>query len=664
MRALHIDIETFNELDLLKVGLFKYVSHPSFEIILFSYRFSDELFTTTIDLLSGERIPEEVVEFIYLDKNIKKAWNVFFEFECLKRYFSENYIELAELQFKNWFCTMTKAAYNGYPLKLESSALALKLSLGKMAEGKKLVKHYCTPIKTPTKKLKFAIRNWPHHDLEKWELFKKYNNIDVEVEVAIDFALPIELPAWEYELFVLDHHINSTGIMVDLKFINKALELVRDHFANLLKRSREITGLDNPNSPPQLKAWLEEQTGRTFKTLKADAIDKLIKDLQLEAHVREVLTIRKELSLSSVKKYAVMLRMADVAGVIKGLVQFYGANRTGRWAGRGVQVHNLPKQGDYKPEQVTFMRSAINPHHDCESLTMLFSDVLATLKLLLRTAFMARPDKYLVIADWSAIEARILAWLSGCKWRMEVFESHGKIYEASAAKMFKVPLDHIKKPSKERDRGKVAELALGYQGWVPALIRMGALDMGLKQDELAPIAMAWRRENPEIAHREHGLWARCERAFAASFQYPGKIIRFADGRLTVQFKAGSLIFTLPSGRQLFYPHARYENKEISYYGIDQVNKKWKKTQLYGGKIVENAVQAIARDVLALGLKGVSKILNVVMHVHDEIVAECPYHVEEKYIVKVVDNIMTTTPEWAEGLILKCDIFTSPYYRKN
>jgi len=665
MRALHIDIETFCELDITKVGMFEYVRHESFEIILFSYRFSDELFTTTIDLLNGEELPKEVVRHITRREEVKKAWNVFFEYTCLKKYFKQKYHII--LNFFNWYCTMTKAAYNGYPLKLESSAIALKLSLGKMAEGRRLVKEFCTPITKPTKKLNYATRKLPHHSPERWELFKKYNNTDVEVEVAIDYALPVELPPQEYELFVLDYRINERGIRTDLPMIRKALELIKEHFANLFKRSQLITGLDNPNSPTQLMKWLQERTGLVITSVKVESLDKFLSQPGIRREVKEVIDIRKELSLSSVKKYAVMLRMADVEGIIRGITQFYGANRTGRWAGRGVQVHNLPKQGDYNPKEITFMRKAISPLHDCETLTMLFSDVLNTLKLLLRTAFVAREGHYLLIADWSAIEARILAWLSNCKWRMEVFATHGKIYEASAAKMLKVPIELIKKPSKERDKGKVAELALGYQGWVPALVRMGALEMGLSQDELAPIAMAWRNENPEIAHRQHGLWARCERAFIAAFEYPGKIIRFAEQRLAVQFKGGSLIFTLPSSRQLFYPNASYDAKgkgEISYWGIDQTNKKWKRTQLYGGKIVENAVQAIARDILAEGLKNVVQLFPVVMHVHDEIVAEVPEHIEEEYAIEAVEKIMNNAPSWANGLILKSDIFTSPYYRKN
>jgi DNA polymerase len=663
MRAIHIDIETYCDLNIMEVGMFKYIAHNSFEIILFSYRWSDDLFTHTVDLLSGEEIPDEVVFHIIDEGAKKKAWNAFFEFTALKKFFKQKY--KAVLRFINWICTMTKAAYNGYPLKLEFAAKATQLSIGKMAEGNKLIKTFCVPVKKPIKKYDFATRILPIHEPAKWELFKKYNNTDVETEVAIDYLLPLELPAFEQEIFELDYQINERGVQMDKVMIKRCLALIKEHFDSLFERSQLITGLDNPNSVKQLTKWLEVTTGRCFPTLRADAIEKILKDPGIDEDVKEVLAIRQELSLSSVKKYVVMYRMCDIAGIMKGLVQYYGASRTGRWAGRGVQVHNLPKQGSYKPEQITFMRSAVSPMmHDRATLTFMFSDILATLKLLLRTAFTAREGHYLVVSDWAAIEARILAWLANCKWRMDVFASGGDIYIASASKMFHIPIEKIGKPSKERDKGKVAELALGYQGWVPALIRMGALDMGLKELELSPIAQAWRAENPEIAHKQNGLWARCERAFKAAFEYPGKLIHFAERRLTVQYKGGTLLFTLPSGRQLVYPQAKLVDGKISYYGIDQVTKKLLRVSLYGGKIVENAVQGIARDVLVEGLKGINPIFPVVLHVHDEIAAECPNSVEEKEAIRLVNKIMTKTPTWAKGLLLKCDTFTSSYYRKN
>jgi DNA polymerase len=661
MRTLHLDVETYCDLDIKKVGSFKYVRHKSFEIILCSYRYTDELFTTTIDLANGESIPPEVVKDIISEKCRKKAWNVFFEFNCFKKYIKK--LTGKVIRFVNWFCTMTKAAYNGLPLKLESAGAALKLGLGKMTEGKALIKYFCTPVSKPKKKDGYRLRNLPEHAPEKWLQFKKYNNVDVDVEVEIDHSVPVELPDFEIDMFFLDYHISAMGIMVDLAFVRQAIALVQDHFSKLIERSRQLTGLSNPNSVPQLKEWYENYTGQAIQTINAETIEKILKR-ETDPVVREVLTIRQELSLSSVKKYIVMLKMADKYGIVRGLTQYYGANRTGRWAGRGIQVQNLPGQSDYKPRQITIMREAIHQAIDRDTLFLMFSDVLATLKLLLRTAFIPRPGHYFIVADWSAIEARILAWLSNCKWRMDVFAGHGKIYEASAAKMFSIPIDAITKESKERKKGKVSELALGYQGWTGALVRMGALDMGLTMEELPAIAGTWRRENPEIAHRDRGLWARCERAFLAAFEFPGKTIRFADGRLTVKYSKSTLIFTLPSGRQLFYPNARCIGGKLSYSGIDQTTKKLKKQSLYGGKIVENAVQAIARDVLAEGIKGVSRQLAVVMHIHDELVIETPETRDEREACAFVNKIMTKTPEWAPGLILKCDIFTSPYYRKN
>ena len=657
MRAIHMDFETRCKFDITKVGLYKYVRSKSFKPLLFSYRYNDELFTTTIDLFSGEKIPSQIIKDIKDPKVCKKAWNVQFEYEVWCQILGER------LPFINWRDTMAKSAYNGYPLKLEAAGTALKLGFGKMTEGKALVKYFCVPVKTPKKKDGFRIWNNPEHAQEKWQLFKKYNNVDVDVEVEIDRILPYELPASEVEMFELDQAINSYGVMIDVQFVRQAVSLVGEHFELLKQRSKDITGLDNPNSVPQLKTWLELQTQDDIKSINAEVIEKYLKDEELHAAVKEVLTNRQELSLSSVKKYAVMARMS-VDGIMRGLHQYYGANRTGRFAGRGVQVQNLPGQGSYNLKQLTIMRNAIHPSINRDNLSMMFSDVLTTLKTLIRTAFIPRPNTYFIVADWSAIEARILAWLSGCKWRMQVFATHGMIYEASAAKMFGIPIEAVTKESKERKKGKVSELALGYQGWVPALIRMGALDMGLSEKELAPIAGTWRRENPEIADKQTGLWARCEKAFRTAFEHPGKTIRFAEKRLAVCYNRGTLEFTLPSGRQLFYPGAKFVDGKISYYGMDQTSKKWSRTSLYGGKITENAVQAIARDVLCEGLKGVCKNLKVVMHIHDELVAEVPAACREETAIDFVRKIMTKTPDWAEGLILKCDIFTAAFYRKN
>ena len=666
MRALHMDFETRCKLDLTKVGLYRYVRSKTFKPILFSYRFSDELFTTTIDLLRGEKIPAHVIKAVKDPTVIKKAWNIAFEYEVWCVILNER------VPFINWRDTMAKSAYNGYPLKLESASDALKLPFGKMKEGKALVKYFCQPVKTPKKKDNFRIWNEPEHAPDKWALFCKYNNVDVDAEVEIDNRLPYELPLSEVEMFELDQAINSYGIMVDVPMVRQAVSLVGEHFDTLKQQSKEITELENPNSVAQLQNWYEAYSNTKVDNFRADTVEKILKTTE-DKKVKTVLFNRQELSLSSVKKYAVMLRM-QVDGIMRGLHQYYGANRTGRFAGRGVQVQNLPGQGDYKLKQLAIMRGAVHPSINRDNLCMMFSDVLAMLKTLIRTAFIPRPNTYFIIADWSAIEARILAWLSGCTWRMQVFATHGKIYEASAAKMFGIPIEAIGKDSKERKKGKVSELALGYQGWVGALLRMGALEMGLSEKELPAIAGTWRRENPEIADKERGLWARCERAFKTAFEHPGKTIRFAEKRLAVRYNRGTLEFTLPSGRQLFYPNARCVDGKISYYGIDQTNKKWSRTSLYGGKITENAVQAIARDILCEGLKGVSVyghslknipgFFNVVMHIHDELVIEVPGHVEEAYATGIVHNIMTKTPDWAPGLVLKCDIFTAAFYRKS
>jgi DNA polymerase len=649
---LHLDLETYCSENLKTAGIYKYVNSPDFEVLLLSYKLNNKP-TRCIDLASGEKIPSRLIQWIKDPKVKKKGWNVIVEFLGLQKLLQ------CVLDFKSWFCTMAKSAYNGFPLALDSASKVLIPGMGKLDIGKALVKYFCVPCK-PTKANGYRFRNMPNDAPEKWQDFKRYNIRDVDAETLIDHKLPCEMPLREESLFRMDQLINAMGVKIDKAFIHAAIKIDADNRKQLLKKAADITGLENPNSTSQLLAWLQNTSGQEIENLKAETVDGLLKHYKA-GEIHDVLTIRKELALSSVKKYKRMLMMVNRDGYIKGLLQFYGANRTGRWAGRGVQIHNLATQGDLKLKALELMRDVVASDFSLEQVLMIYGNATQLLKILIRTAFVPPKGKQFVVADFSAIEARVIAWLANEKWRLDIFKTHGKIYEASASRMFKVAIELITKESELRKKGKVSELALGYQGSVGALIQMGALKMGLMEEELLPMVRLWRKENPNIVK----LWYTAENAFKAALQMPGKRITFCRGLLSVVFRGKYLAFRLPSGRELFYPSATITNAgNITYMGMDQKTNKWVRLQLYGGKIVENAVQAIARDLLAESLfKLTRRGYEIPMHVHDELIVQVAFkHVQR--CVADVQKVMNTTPVWAAGLPLKCDIFTAVFYRKN
>lgn len=652
---LHIDLETFCELSIFDVGVHKYVDHHSFEILLLCYKINDKP-TKCIDLARGEVIPQWLIDYILDELVTKKAWNAFFEFKCLSKY-------IEGMTFINWRCTMVKSAYNGYPLGLGDAGKALKLENGKLEGGKDGITYFCKPCK-PTKRNGGRTRNYPIHDILKWKDFIKYGKRDVDVEYEIDSMLE-PLPDREQMLYELDQAINFTGIKVDLNLIKAAISHYNAHERNLIARMQEITGIDNPNSPAQIKRWIYETYCEfQMNSLKSKDIVAALKG-ELPKEVREVLQIRVELSLSSIKKYQAMLNMADENGVIRGLYQFYGAIRTGRWAGRGVQVHNLARQKS-KLETLRLMREAIrDSFFNCAQIDMMYGSVSKLLKEVLRTAFIPKGTFY--IADYSSIEAIMLAFLAGEKWKLDVFKGHGKIYEAAASKMFGVPVEDIAEDSEERQKGKISELALGYGGGAGALITMGALEMGIKEQELEGLKDAWRAANPNIVR----FWRLCENAFKAAFANPGRKVHFCSKLFYVKKNGKGLELYLPSGRSLYYPGAfmapgKYGDA-IHYYGPNQTSKKWQKQHLYGGKIVENIVQALSRDILAEGMLRLSSTFDIPLHVHDELAFDIPLYDTGEEDYKAKDRILeelTRSPDWLPGLPLRVKAFESPFYRKN
>lgn len=672
MKTLNIDIETYSSYDLSKVGVYKYVEAPDFEILLFAYSI-DNGPTEVIELANGEQIPDEIIEALIDPSILKKAFNAQFERVALSKFLINGnfyWLDGYEMAFKNgyldpqqWRCTMVDALKAGLPGSLEQAAKALGLKEQKDTAGTALINYFSKPCK-PTKANSFRTRNLPEHDMEKWKRFAEYNRQDVEVEKAIGKAvepflnLGSKSDKLEQMLYVLDQEINDRGILLDMEVVEGALAIDEAYHDQLMKRAMQITGLDNPNSQQQLLNWLHEQ-GLNIPNLTKKTVEKAVE--KTEGTVREVLKIRQELSKTSTKKYVAMKNAVCKDGRVRGLLQYYGANRTGRWAGRLVQVQNLPQN---KISDLEIAREIV-AKQDLELLEMLYDKVPFVLSQLIRTAFIPKSDRVFAISDFSAIEARVIAWLANETWRLKVFETHGKIYEASASQMFGVPIEKITKNSPLRQKGKIAELALGYQGGVNAMISMGALDMGLKEEELPEIVEAWRAANPNIKR----LWWDAENAAMRAINNPGDIIQFNKG-IKMFMKNGALIIQLPSGRWLVYQeaalrdHQKFEGKkEIIFKGLGSENnssKKWTTQSTYGGKLVENMVQAIARDCLAYALLRLNKEgYEIVMHIHDEAVMEA----EPESIVDI-EEIMGRPISWAKGLPLTADGFESSFYRKD
>lgn len=644
-RTLAIDIETYSDVDLISCSVYKYSSSPHFEILLIAYSVDDEE-TVCIDVANGEEPPKEFMEMLLDDTVTKTAFNANFERICFSNYYQHSFRPEA------WKCTAVQAAMLALPFSLEGVGAVLGLDKQKMTEGKELIKYFCSPCKA-TKSNGGRTRNLPKDAPEKWRQFKTYCIRDVDVEKQIRQRLAkFPIPEREQEIYCLDQRINDRGIMVDRNLVNHAVACDLLYKETATARAYELTGLENPNSVSQLKLWLKE------KGLEVDSLAKdTVKDLSMKAEgdVQEVLKLRLATSKTSVKKYEAIDRSVCAENRVHGLLQFYGANRTGRWAGRLVQIHNLPQ--NHLPD-LELARALVSEGR-YEEVELFYDSTPNVLSELIRTAFVAKPGCRFIISDYSAIEARVLAWLAGEEWRLQVFETHGKIYEASASAMFHVPIEEITKTSPLRQKGKISELALGYGGAVGALTSMGALKMGLTEEELPGLVSTWRSANPHITAF---WWAIDEAAITAvRDKKPSKV-----GRVSFEYKSGILFVTLPSGRKLSYVKPRmmlnkFGREGLTYEGIGE-SKKWMRLETYGPKLVENIVQAASRDILAEAMLRLEKEgFDIVCHVHDEVVLEVP---DGKSSVEEVNEIMAVNPVWTEGLPLKAAGFESPFYKKD
>ena len=639
-----IDIETYSDISLPDCGVHRYVASEQFEILLFAYSI-DEGEIRVIDLASGEKMPEEVMDLLMDDSVIKTAFNAAFERTCINRHFG------LSLPPEVWRCTAVQSAILALPLSLEGVGEALSLDKKKMSEGKELIRFFCMPCKA-TKANGGRTRNNPSDAPEKWEQFKTYCKRDVDVEMQIRKKLKnYPIPDREQVLYCMDQRINDRGIRVDTQMVSQAIACDLLYKETAAKRAYELSGLENPNSVSQLKGWLSDK-GIEVDSLAKDTVTELVG--KTEGEVSELLKIRLAMSKTSVKKYEAIER-AVCDGRVHGLLQFYGANRTGRWAGRLVQIHNLPQN---HMEDLELARSLVKEGR-FDLVELLYPSTPEVLSELIRTAFVAKPGCRFIISDFSAIEARVLAWMSGEAWRLRVFSTHGKIYEASASAMFGVPIEEIGKTSPLRQKGKIAELALGYGGSVGALVSMGATKMGLSEEELPDLVSQWRLANPHITE----FWWKVD---AAAFKAVKERCTVQMDRLLFEYRGGILFIHLPSGRKLSYVKPRLElnrfgREGITYEGVGE-SKKWTRIETYGPKMVENIVQAVSRDILAEAMLRLEKAgFDIVMHVHDEVVLEVPEGVSS---VEEVNELMAVNPSWTMGLPLKAAGFESAFYKKD
>lgn len=655
MSRLHIDIETYSDVDLKKSGLYRYAQSDDFEVLLIAYAFDDDP-VEIVDLAQGESIPDRLRDALFDPNVTKHAFNASFEWYCLSQYFGVNPVEW----LGQWKCTMIHAMYLGYPQSLEKVGKAMGIPEDKRKNtiGLSLIRTFSIPKK---KKDGTLTRTLPHHEPEKWELFKDYCRQDVEAEREISRRLErFPVPEKEWELWRIDQQINLRGVAVDMDVVSGALDVDRQVTEALESEAVRITGVSNPKSVEQLRRWLSEQMDKPVENLRKGTVAELLEQVGDEK-ARRVLEIRQELSKSSVKKYQAIERTVCRDGRVRGLFQFYGANRTGRWAGRLVQVQNLPRN-KYKEKTLSVARELVR-RRQIDAIRLIFGSVHDTLSQIIRTVFVPEEGKTLVVCDFSAIEARVVAWLAGEAWRLEVFRTHGKIYEASASQMFGVPIEQITKESELRQKGKIAELALGYQGGVGALISMGALDMGLSEAELADIVERWRASNQRIV----ALWRDLETAAIRTVKTgtPSIVARLVLA-LESDPKTGQEFFTirLPSGRKLYYPRPflaenQFGKEALHYY--TQNGARWEPVGTYGGKLTENVVQAISRDCLAEGLRRLHvRDKPIVIHVHDEIAVEVP---SESADVEEIEKIMAEPIPWADGLPLAADGFSAKFYQK-
>lgn len=646
MNTLSIDIETYSDIQLPKTGVYRYCESPDFEILLFAYSV-DYGPVQIVDIACGEKIPQNIIDALDDGNVIKWAFNATFERVCLSRFLG--YRSGDYLSPESWHCSMIWAATMGLPLSLEGVGAVLGLEKQKLTEGKDLIKYFCQPC-TPTKANGGRTRNMPFHAPDKWETFKRYNIRDVETEMGIQQKLrkfPVPESVWEE--YHIDQEINDRGVRLDMELVHQAIEMDTRSRSELTTAMVDMTSLDNPNSVQQMKQWLSEN-GMETESLDKKAVAELLKNAPQK--LVDVLTLRQQLAKSSVRKYQAMEKTVCEDGRARGMFQFYGANRTGRFSGRNIQLQNLPQ--NHLPD-LAEARSLVRSG-DFSAVKLLYEDVPNTLSQLIRTAFIPREGAQFLVADFSAIEARVIAWFAGEEWRQKVFAEGGDIYCASASQMFKVPVEKHGVNGHLRQKGKIAELALGYGGSVGALKAMGAIEMGLSKDELPNLVEAWRQANPHIVD----FWWTVDNAVKEAVTY--KTTTAAYG-LRFTCKSGMLFIALPSGRNLAYVKPKIGTNKfggscITYEGIGGT-KKWERLDSYGPKFVENIVQATARDILCYAMRTLQHC-SIVMHIHDELVIEA----DPRMSLEVLCEQMGRTPPWAEGLLLRADGYATPFYKKD
>ena len=662
IKTISCDVETYSSVDLAKCGVYKYAESPDFEILLFGYAV-DGGEVNVVDLKAGETIPDDILDALTDDRVAKWAFNAQFERVCLSRYLSDLGVSLDPfhdrhplstecarfLNPEGWRCSMVWAATLGLPLSLEGVGAVLGLEKQKLTEGKELIRFFCVPCRE-TKSNGGRTRNLPEHEPEKWARFKAYNARDVETEMGIQQKLinfPVSPDIWEE--YHIDQEINDRGIGIDMELVRQAIRMDEQSREKLTAAMKKLTELDNPNSVAQMKQWLSEN-GMEVDSLGKKEVAAMLKDCPEE--LRPVLTLRQQLAKSSVKKYTAMQNAVCADSRARGMFQFYGANRTGRFAGRIIQLQNLPQ--NHLPD-LAEARSLVRAG-DYSAVEMIYEDVPDTLSQLIRTAFVPQKGRLFYVSDFSAIEARVIAWLAGENWRMEVFKGGGDIYCASASQMFKVPVEKNGVNGHLRQKGKIAELALGYGGSVGALKAMGALDMGLSEDELQPLVTAWRESNPRIVQ----LWWDVDRCVKAAVK--NHSVSELHG-LKFECRSGMLFIMLPSDRNLVYVKPRigenrFGGESVTYEGVGSV-KKWERLESYGPKFVENIIQGLARDILCYAMRTL-RCCDIVAHVHDELIIEA----DGKMSLEVLCELMGRTPPWAEGLVLRAGGYTTEFYRKD
>ena len=662
MKTLSIDIETYSDVPLQKSGVYRYCESPNFEILLFGYS-ADSGPVQVVDLACGEKIPADVLDALTDDTVTKWAFNASFERVCLSRYLRDLGISLDPFHDKHplsqevarflnpesWRCSMVWAATMGLPLSLEGVGAVLGLEKQKLTEGKELIKFFCQPC-APTKTNGQRTRNRPFHAPDKWDAFKRYNMRDVETEMGIQQRLAkFPVPDQVWEEYHIDQEINDRGVRLDMELVRAAIDMDTRSRQELTTAMKRMTSLENPNSVQQMKQWLSDN-GMETESLDKKAVAELLKDAPAE--LREVLSLRQQLAKSSVRKYQAMENTVCSDSRARGMFQFFGAARTGRFSGRNIQLQNLPQ--NHLPDLAE--ARALVRAGDFDAVKLLYEDVPDTLSQLIRTAFIPKDGAQFLVADFSAIEARVIAWYAGETWRQKVFEKGGDIYCASASQMFKVPVEKHGINGHLRQKGKIAELALGYGGSVGALKAMGAIEMGLTEDELPPLVDAWRQSNPRIVE----FWWAVDRAVMEAVRYKHSTSSYG---LTFSCRSGMLFITLPSGRNLAYVKPKIGTNKfggecITYEGVG-ATKKWERLDSYGPKFVENIVQATARDILCYAMRTL-RCCSIVMHIHDELVIEA----DPSMSLDAVCEQMGRTPPWATGLLLRADGYATPFYKKD